>query len=839
MDITKQFGISIGKPPIRDWTQDFVPVEYIKDGVLILEGKYHKRYVKIVEIIPLNFAIKTEAEQDMVILNYARWLKVAPNSFQIKVVTSATDVNRYLNLAKKALSGETNEGCREAIRNYIAYLQNAGLTKTTERHYYLIFEYEPQQFHAAASTEDQVINALNERASQIKGNFRDIGNEVLCYTYSENSDCDIDLAELLYKHYNRRTSATQPFESRVNRIETDAAKLLNITTDDLPVSNIKSLLAPKSIDTEESPDYMVVDGLYRGFFYIKSNSYPSTMSTLGGWLAQVMTFGVGYEADMFFAKADAKQKIMAIRNHSKWAKYALNNTEAEQLDSDAKMNNYQGTMYMKKALTSWNEDVYEMSVMVTIHGYTKEDFYKRRSLMMEAAVKLGLGFGECKRFQEEGFFSNGFYNMLSPKIYNLSHRNITTSGVAAAYGFTSFSLADAEGVAIGRHDNGSLVVYDPFDAKKYANANIAVYGATGHGKTYSLLTLITRLRCLGIPNFVLSPEKQEEFMRVVEAVDGEFIDMANTSPHRINIFDIMPMDSPSAKVLGGSTYVEQNWLTNKIENIKIWISYVVIRKIKQDEDTIIGEILYSMYKDFGITDDNDSIYLDKATGVLKEMPIMEDFYKRLCDNPNIPKDLKQIFSIFITGEAKNMNGHTNVNLNNKFIVFGLEHVSKRFLAPTLFIVLEYVWAKCKQDRTQKKMITIDEGWELLKGDNEQVGAFVEQIFKLIRGYGGGAIFATQSICDLFQGKNNYGNAILSCSHSKILLGMEVKDLDMISEELGLTINERNKILAAPVGSALLCAGVNHIPITIEASSYEHRLFTTRRADLEKMAKGEI
>ena len=834
IDIAKEFGLSSARSMSREWTQDYVPVEYIRDGVLIVRGNNRKRYVKVLKIIPVNFALKTPDEQDLIIINFAKWLKSAPSSFQIKVTTEKTDISEYLSLAQKTLAEEEDPRCRKVIENYIDYLCKEGRFQTFERHYYLIFEYEPQKYGRSATTEDDVIAELNHRAEQIRTDFHAIGNDVIIFASAESS---IDLAELIYKHYNRRTCMSESFDERVRRIEADSEKVNGLTYgDDLVVQDIRNILAPKSIDTEESSDYMVVDGMYRGFYYIKSNSYPPVMQTMGGWLQNVANFGYGYETDIFFVKGDPAKKLISIKNHSKWARFGLNNTEAEQLDYDAKMDNYRGTMFMKTALKAWKEDIYDMVVLVTIHAMTKREFYERRALMMDVAIKLDIEFGECKRFQEEGFFTNGFYNDLSPKIYNLSHRNLTTSGVAAGYEFTSYSLSDREGVAMGEHrQNHSLVVYDPFDANKYANANIAIYGATGHGKTYTLLTLITRLRCQGIQNFVLSPDKQDEFRRVVDAVNGEFIDLSTSSAQRINVFDILPMTSPETKFLGGESYTEKSWLIDKVDNLKIWLKYI-IPDLTLKEQTQLENVLMEMYADFGITPDNDSIYENVTEEKLKPMPIMQDFYDRVCEIDNIREDIIVILSKFIKGAARNMNGHTNVDLDNKFIVFGMENIDESLLSPTLFMILEYVWGKCRQDKTKKKMISIDEGWQLLNGQDQQVGAFVEHIFKVIRGYGGGALFATQSIADLFQNERNYGNAILSCSHSKIILGMEKKDLSMINDELGLSSYEASSIVSSSVGEALLCAGANHIPITIKASPFEHQLFTTRRSDLAEMVK---
>lgn len=48
------------------------------------------------------------------------------------------------------------------------------------------------------------------------------------------------------------------------------------------------------------------------------------------------------------------------------------------------------------------------------------------------------------------------------------------------------------------------------------------------------------------------------------------------------------------------------------------------------------------------------------------------------------------------------------------------------------------------DRTRRKMVFIDEIWKLIGGAaNKQAAEFCLEIFKIIRGYGGGALAATQ------------------------------------------------------------------------------------------------
>lgn len=833
MDLEKSFGLTITTES-KEYTQDYIPVEDIVDGVIIVRRGRRKSYVKILEIVPINFALKSPADQNRTIRQYVEWLKTAPSNIQIKIVTQYTDTDAYLDKANAALQEEINEECKKTIEQYIEYLQTQATLQTTEKHYYLIFEYEDKGYSKAATSEEELIERINQKAKQIRNDFHSIGNDVIVMTGPNSSK---RVAELLYNFYNPQTSRMEPFNYRVRRIMEDTKIVTGIKDEkNLPPADIKTLLAPKSIDTEESPDYIVIDGMYKGHFFIKSNTYPLIMSTESGWLARIINFGLGFDVDIFFNKGNTKEKLRAIKNHSKFAYNGRMNAEYENTDFDEKMNNYEGTMYMQKAMVSLNEDIYDMTVLVTISAETREIFYEMRAKMKEESSKMNLSFGECKRFQDVGLESTAPLLMLAPKLFNLSHRNLTTSGVAAGYPFTAYSLADKDGIPLGFHRRyHSMISMDIFDADKYSNSNMAIYGKTGAGKTYTLLTIITRLRCQGIQQFILSPDKQDEFRRVCDAVGGTFVNLAPSSADRINPLDIMPMDSIENRLLGGEGYTEKMWLIDKIDNLKVWFSYLV-PGITKAELTKIQTILLELYADYGISEDNDSIYEDKATGKLKKMPILSDLYEKIAADKTLNPDIEVILSMFVNGVAKNMNGQTNVDLDNKFVVFGLENLKGDLLAPTLFIILEYVWGKCRENKTKKKMITIDEGWQLLNGDNIQVGKFVEHIFKVIRGYGGGAIFATQSVADLLQNEKNYGNSILSCSYSKIILEMESKDLAMINAELGLSPEEASTIIEAQRGEALLCAGSTHIPITITASEYEHMLFTTKRSDLELLVR---
>lgn len=839
IDLAKDFGLAFNHSKIPEWTQDCVAEKDIRDGVIIAEdraGRIH--YIKIIEIIPINFAIMPEDEQETIVRKYSNLLKTGPENFHIKVVTDIANLDDYVTMARNAYRNEKNERCKEMISDYVSFLLNEGGMDSYKTHYYFIFELSDDDRRGLGS-EEEAIKLLKQRTAELRAAFRSTKNDAILLDPDPATEKKV-IAKMLYGYYNRRSKEYESFESRVQRVIEDRDKVRKLLPEmeNQIEFDMRNLIAPRSIDFCESPSYVVIDGVYKSHFFIRGKTIPNYMQTLGGWLHRVMSFGYGYDIDIYFQKADAAKRLSALKTSLKVSSWKVTHTEIEAENAEEVGENYAGQMYMKRALKGSREAIYDMSVLITVWAATKKELNIRKEAMRKEAIKYDLDILECKRFQEEAFYSTGYTMDLRPKLYNVARRNLTRSGVAASYPFTSFSLVDNEGIAIGYHrENRSLVMFDPFDSK-YPNANMVILGRAGAGKSFGLMTIITRLRYHNIQNFVLAPEKQHEFLRIVEAVNGEFIDLASTSTQRVNPLEIIPMSSPEMEYLGGEDYVEKAWMIDKCDALKTWFS-LLVPDITAAESAILDTVLVQMYHDFGITEDNDSIYTDASHTRIKRMPIITDLYKRICEkvkSGDLRRDIADIMSKFITGSCRNMNGQTNVDLSNKFIVFGLQNIDKDMLAATMFIILQFVWSRSRQNIAEKKMITIDEGWKLLKGSDRHVGEFVEEIFKVIRGYGGGAIFATQSISDLLSDKSEYGNAILANSPSKILLGMERRDLDMIAPTMGLNREEYSLITTLGRGEALFCASANHIPLEIKASDAEYELFTTSRKDKERKLK---
>lgn len=828
MELSNSFNMT--KKRIR--TQEYLPPLDIKDGVILTEG----RYIKILEVLPVNFRMRDPEEQQKILVSYKELLSVGPVNFSIKAITRKSGISEYVKRLNEILQEETVESRKELIRDHINFTQRESQLNGIEHHLYFIFEYEAGAFFRKKS-EEEIIYSLNAQAQNIATRFSSLGNYVI-----KHDDEDFFLAEFIYNYYNKRIMGTHPFMSRVRRMEQDYEKVDEITENRAPqVLEMRDLLAPHSVDATH-PNYLIVDGLYYMFTAISSKSYPQTTGPTS-WLSQLMNARWGVDVDVFYQKQNREDMFNKIKLRTK-----VTNMQASELSSQ--QSNFEEIMAKKAALQELRdliknskEDIYYTHTFITLYGYTLDDVYNTRRALEDLATTYDMQLIDFRHQQDEVFYSLAPFNRLDSRLAKMTYHNLTQSAVAASYPFSSFALQDEGGILLGvNEENNSLVIYNNFDEKKYSNRNITIFGESGRGKTYTLLTITTRFSLLGVQTFIIAPDKQDEFRRVCTALDGTFVDAAPGSNSTINPLDIFPIvsEADSAIYEGKS---EASWLANKIDNLEIWIKFI-FPDIERNDIAVLKNAAKRAYARKGITSDNDTIFTDDTRTQKVEMPTLSDLYREILADKNHSKDLEIILSEYVAGGAHgNLDGQTNIDLTKKYIVFGTENLKGTIQSATMFLILEFIWAVTRSDKTKRKIIALDEGWKLLDPKNPQVGEFVLEIFKVIRGYGGAALFATQNLSDLFRAENgNLGEGIINSASANILLGTKKKEHELIQKTLDISYNEVAKLMTKDRGHAILCAGHNHINLAVHASQMENRLFTTSQEELRKLAmekmKGE-
>ena len=818
------------KPEKLSFTQDFIPIKNLEHGIIeTTDG----RYIKILEIEPINFMLRSEEEQYEIICSFASWLKISPVHLQFKSITRKADSDKHIAMLRKETETEESEQCKKLSEGYIRLIKDVGSREALTRRFFLIFRYEELRRNEN-SDYGQICSTLLTAEQNARAYFMQCGNNIL-----QPKDPDEATAEILYMFFNRRSCVEEPFHSRVDRIvlDTMAAKNKVIGIDPVPHIRMAHFIAPRGIDLTHR-NYIIMDGLYYSFLYIKGNGYPNKVRA--GWMSSLINAGEGIDVDVFLRRENRSKTIDKVAQRIRLNRTKLKSMQDTSTDYEELAGSIQAGYFIKQGIANYNEDLFYMSVFVTVSARTYEELMWRKQQMTDMLKSMDMYVSDCSFQQEDALRTVMPFLQISPKLEKKSKRNVLTSGAASTYLFTSFEMSDDTGVLLGinRHNN-SLCIVDLFDTKKNKNANLNLLGTSGAGKTFTMQLLALRMRMRGIQCYIIAPIKGHEFRRACNRIGGQFIKIAPGSPHCINIMEIRHTISPEMELIDELDYSEMDsLLAQKIQQLMIFFS-LLIPDMTNEEEQMLDEALIRTYGKFGITHDNDSVYEDRnaVPPKMKAMPILGDLHEELQKN-EMTKRIAVIVSRFVTGSAQSFNQQTNVDLSNKYIVLDLSELKGKLLPVGMMIALDYVWDKIKSDRTKKKAIMIDEIWQLIgAGSNRMAAEFCLEIFKVIRGFGGAAISATQDLSDFFGLEDGrYGRAIINNSKNKIILNLEPDEAEFVRDTLKLTKTEIRSITRFERGEALICSNNSKVPVIIKASKEEQEMITTDRAELEAILK---
>lgn len=813
-----------------EFVQDFLPVREIRNGIIETTDD---RYVKIIEILPINFLLRSSEEQYNIISSFASWLKISPMKLQFKSVSRKADSDKHVAMVREELSREENQQCRQLGEEYLRLIKDVGNREALSRRFFLIFQYEPPAGKRSSGESYADIYGMIQTAVQnAKTYFMQCGNAIV-----QPEDEDAFTAEVLYMFFNRSSCVNEPFQSRVERVIVDTmqAKGKIIGLDAVPYIRPANFIAPRGIDFSHY-NFVVMDGMYYSVMHIRRNGFPHTVR--GGWMSSLINAGEGVDIDVHLRRENRGKTLDKVAQRIRLNRTKLRGMQDTSTDYEELTGSIQSGYYIKSGIANNNEDLFYMSVLITISARTYEELLWRRGQMTDLLKSMDMYINECNFRQEAALRSVMPFLCIDPNIEKKAQRNILTSGAASTYMFTSFEMSDDSGVLLGinRHNN-SLCIVDLFNTKVNKNANVTLLGTSGAGKTFTMQLLALRMRMRGIQCYILAPLKGHEFKRACAAVGGTYIKISPGSTNCINVMEIRRTLSPEMELIDEMDYnSEDSLLSRKIQQLLIFFS-LLIPDMSNEEEQMLDETLVRTYRQFGITHDNDSLYADKAHTRYKRMPILGDLHKLLEANP-LTQRLAIIVSRFVTGSAQSFNQQTNVNLENKYVVIDISELKGKLLPVGMFIGLDYIWDQVKSDRTKRKAIYIDEIWQLIgASSNRQAGEFCQEIFKIARGYGAAAIAASQDLSDFFSLEDGkYGRAIINNSKTKIILNLEPDEAEYVRETLKLTRTEIRSITQFERGEALISSNNNKVPVLVRASKVEQQLITTDRAELAAILK---
>lgn len=402
--------------------QSFLPIRDIRNGMVeTTDG----RYLKILEIEPINFALRSSEEQFNIISSFASWLKISPVRLQCKTITRRADSDRHIALVREELAREENPQCRALGEDYLRLIQDVGSREALTRRFFLIFQYE------AMGRDDgdyaKIYGALQGAEQTARAYFLQCGNSIV-----QPDNPDAATAEILYQIFNRRSCQTEPFQSRVDRVvlDTMASQGLTLGLDPVPEIPVVEFLTPRGLDFTHY-NHIIMDGRYYTILYIRGNGYPSRVRA--GWMSALINAGEGIDIDIHLRRENRSRAIDRVAQRIRLNRTKLKGMQDTSTDYEELANSIQAGYFIKNGIANYNEDLFYLSVFVTVSAQTYEELLWRKRQMTDMLKSMDMQVSECHFQQEAALRSVLPFLQCNPGLEKKSRRNILTSGAASTY----------------------------------------------------------------------------------------------------------------------------------------------------------------------------------------------------------------------------------------------------------------------------------------------------------------------------------------------------------------------------------------------------------------------
>jgi type IV secretory pathway VirB4 component len=559
---------------------------------------------------------------------------------------------------------------------------------------------------------------------------------------------------------------------------------------------VRKIIAPAG--AQVFSNYLKIgDKLAKTFFVL---SYPRFLST--GWFEEVINLPNLFDVSIFVNPIDTGTALKNLRKKAGQLESQRNDSEDKGMVRDPMLDTaIQDIDVLRDSLQQSEEKMFSTGVYITIYADTTDELAKLESRLV-SLMEAKLIYIKPALFEQlEGLFS--ILPMNEDKLQVTTPMN--TGPISSFFPFVSEDLTSSTGIMYGINlHNNNLVIFDRFSLE---NANQVVFAKAGSGKSYATKLEIIRSLMEGV-DAVLVIDPENEYHRLAETFGGSLFNISLSSHEHINPFDIPPVPEGEAP-----SDVLRSHIVTLAGLLKLMFG-----KISPEEDAILDRALTETYASREITPDGN------FAG--KQPPLLGDLETVLRNLEGGREMAEKLYKYTQGSFAGFLNQPTNIDVNNRLIVFSIRDLEEELRPIGMFLVLNYIW-NIVRARLAKRLLFVDEAWIMMKNDDS--ANFLFGLVKRCRKYYMGVTTITQDVEDFL--RSPYGRPIVTNSSIQLLLKQAPATIDIVAKAFDLTEPEKTFLLSAQVGTGIFFAGKRHVAIQIVPSYFEDQIITTNPQQL--------
>lgn len=395
-------------------------------------------------------------------------------------------------------------------------------------------------------------------------------------------------------------------------------------------------------------------------------------------------------------------------------------------------------------------------------------------------------------------------------------RTLTTQSTAIFMPFTSLEFNDENGMYYGMNPLTSNLIL--LNRKNLHNASGFILGIPGSGKSFASKREITNV-LLNTEDDIIVIDPENEYGQLVQNLGGELINVSSSNEHTINPMDITIIDDTDP----ANAKDEVDPFAFKTEFILSICDIILGGNMDAKTKSIVDRSIRLTYKEFVQSDfDRD------------KLPTLEDFYEKVKEQEEQEaQDLATALEMYVLGYLDTFTGHTNIDVDSRFLCFNIKDLGNQLKTLGLLIVLDAVWNRIRNNRDSGKhtWIYFDEAHLLFK--NEYAQDFLFELYKQARKYGGIPTGMTQNIVDMLV--SDKAITMLANSQYIMLLNQAETDIREIKALYSLSDNQLNYVRNANAGSGLIKYGGSILPFDDQfpRNTELYQLMTTKLEEVKR------
>lgn len=396
------------------------------------------------------------------------------------------------------------------------------------------------------------------------------------------------------------------------------------------------------------------------------------------------------------------------------------------------------------------------------------------------------------------------------RVYN--ERMMTSDSIASIIPFDMKEINQEGGLYYGLNAvNRSMIFYNRNEA---LNPNSVILGMPGAGKSFTAKReMLNVILNTNDEIYIIDPER--EYKPLADALGGTVIKIANGTKNYLNPFDLNLDNSGDD---GDPIKVKSNFISticNIMVGGKIGLDAVALTMIDRSVINIYKEYVKALKKSGKSQDVN-------------EAPTMQDFYEDLLAQDD-PDAMRVALSLerFVTGSLDIFSHHTNINVNNRFVVYDIKDIGSGLKEIGLQICLDNIWNKMIENHKKGKRtwIYIDEFYLMMQ--NESSAKYIAQIWKRARKWSGVPCAITQNVEDMLSSED--ARTIINNCDFAIILGQSPINRQQLSKMFSISPAEQKFISSAKPGTGILNIAGENIPVddTFPKDTQLYKIMTTK------------